>query len=139
MSNTWSITIPGLPPTSNKAWGQRGSRRFKTKEYCAWETLVSFSLGSGRVPRGDIPLVVHIDFYDKWIGNNGQVLVKDLDNRIKCCLDPVFKNVIKVNDAMIFDIRCRKIHSPVRKQTKIWVTTWNSEIPLQPEDHVPSE
>lgn len=128
----WMIEIPCLPPTSNHAWGQSGKRRFKSREYTAFETVVAFCKGKGELPPAEIPLKVQIDIYNNWIGKEGQILKKDLDNKIKCCIDPIFRK-LGIDDSHVFDIKARKIHSR-EKKTRVWVTTWDHEIPFASPD-----
>lgn len=85
------------PMSVNAAW--RGGRRFKTKEYVAYEDMLMYLLPKLTIPpEGKLKLVVVFGFSNR---------ASDVDNGLKPFID-ILQKKYHFNDKRIYAIICRK-------------------------------
>ena len=89
-----------FPPSVNHAWLSNGKRRFRTKEYLAFEKEVASILG-GTVLYGDT-YEVHITLFPSSFRRY------DADNRLKPMLDAITQAGLWADDSLVVYATIRK-------------------------------
>lgn len=116
---SWSITIPGLPPTSNHLFISAGRFRVKSPEYRKYEQSVSRETSAKGQP-ADGPLHASIYLYSpNWFTKSGSIRKVDLANREKALLDAVAKAHPWFKDERIFKLSMYKLNSKEPKTVLI--------------------
>jgi Holliday junction resolvase RusA-like endonuclease len=83
------------PMTVNACWQ---GRRFKTKQYLAYENDVSLLLRPYRLPEGHLQLVIKVGFSNK---------LSDVDNMVKPFVD-ILQKKYEFNDNRIYKLELEK-------------------------------
>ena len=107
------IIIPFKTPTINHLYGQRGYRKFLTKEAKELRKEITEIIKKEKekgffiVNTNNIELTVEI--YENWHNKDGSVKRKDISNREKFLIDSIF-NELGIDDKGIFK------HTMIKKQ-----------------------
>lgn len=99
------ITIPGLPPTVNHAYGQNGNRRFLTSTALHFQSQVRLAaIKAGLKESIKDPVALRIHMTDR------RPLSWDTDNRVKITQDALTKAGIWEDDVLVYDLHASKSH-----------------------------
>ena len=108
------IKVPFKTPSVNHLYGQRGFRKYLTKEAKKLreeiDKIVKSHPYSDKQDLKDKPLKVVVYLYEDWYCLNGSVKRVDVDNRAKFLLDSVF-NALGIDDRHIFELTMIKTTS----------------------------
>ena len=103
------ILVPGLPPTTNSAFIQRGRFRVLAPKARQWkeDTKALLEAMDLRAPAGFLEVSIHFHS-PKWICKNGNVRKADCANVEKLLVDCLFE-VLGVDDSMIWKMTLEKV------------------------------
>lgn len=113
-----TIKLP-FPPTIYKAWKvayRRGGNKVRTSEYESYRTAVQWDLMRQKFTLSPLHAYALEIFLHSpnWFNKNGTIKRADLDNYIKCLLDPITAYLtgmdIKFDDCQITDLHAKKVH-----------------------------
>lgn len=111
--NSFEISIPGLPPSTNKAFVNlpRGGRCL-SHEASVWKQGVKLATLASRVPKIEGLVKVSLTFYSlKWFTKGKTVRRIDVANLEKLFVDSVFEQ-LGMEDSNIFHLTLRKLFGP---------------------------
>jgi len=101
------IVIPFQTPSVNHLWGQRGFRKFLTKEAKELKEKIYLLVPNCKFGK-NTKLAVNMDVYEDWFTKKNEIKKKDLDNKSKFVLDSIFEK-LGVDDKQIFELTMKKI------------------------------
>ena len=100
------IKVPFKTPSVNHLYGQRGFRKYLTKEAKKLreeiDKIVKSHPYSDKQDLKDKPLKVITTIYENWYCQDGNVKRTDIANREKFLIDSIF-SAIGVDDKLIFE------------------------------------
>lgn len=105
------LTIPFKTPTINHLYGQRGFRKFLTKEAKEIKEEIWTLIAGNKEIYNFVnkPLKVVIKIYENWYTQNDEVARKDISNREKFLIDSIFE-AMGIDDKYIFE------HTMIKEQ-----------------------
>lgn len=113
MTTSFTLTIPGLPPTSNNAFvnGKNGGRHL-SREATIWKAGVGLAVLCRRPPKIIGQVAVTLTFYsENWFTKKGKSRKMDVANLEKLFVDAVFK-ALGMDDSEIFRLTLLKRNGP---------------------------
>lgn len=108
-----TLIIDKKTPSINHLYGQRGYRRFLTKEGKELkEYIISYCEGYKIAAKqlANKPLKIFVEIHENWLTKKGILARKDIANREKFLVDSVFEG-LGLDDRFIMDHRMLKIQS----------------------------
>ena len=120
-NNSLTIEVLSVPPTINTAYS-RGShgKRFLSKAGKKFKSEVEIAakMYKGTLGRSLYRLTIIVQY--KWLTKDGNVMKRDISNRIKIAEDGLAK-ALGVDDAVFFDVRALKSHSETDQRTVFYL------------------
>lgn len=116
------IEIPFKTPTINHLYGQRGFRKFLTKEAKDLRLKIKECVALA-IPREIIwPKKIRVTtfIYEDWMYKNGEVAKKDIGNREKFLIDSIFEE-LGLDDKYIFEHLMVKVQDYVQEKAIILI------------------
>ena len=121
-----NITIPFKTPTINHLYGQRGYRKFLTKEAKELREEIDQIVHDRPVEELEVlpedqPLKVIVTIHENWFTKDGDIKRVDIANREKFLIDSVF-NSLGIDDKTIFHHSMIKIQDDDHEYAEIAIS-----------------
>ncbi len=125
----FTLSIPGLPPSTNNAFVSVGNRRVLSQDAKAFKELVQWTVkvGPKPLPKFAGPVEVSLTFYSqRWLTKAGKPRKADVSNLEKLLVDATFE-MLHLDDSNIWKLTLRKLDGPELSVIRIMPLTARTE------------